>query len=409
MKKTSILLLCALTSFGAFAQKSLVEEVEHSIGGFNSDFKAACEKIVPALSNEETKGQAKTWYVAGKACFGLYDNSYSKLQLGQAVDTVLMANSIVKGYDYFMTGLPLDTIKSVNKKGKVKIKTKYSKDMVNTLVGHHNDFQLAGSMLYERQKYAEAAKCWEIYASLPYSGIADRDKFMAHDTIIGQIEFYQGVALWQSKDLKGAVNAFANARKHGNLSKDAFDYALFCYAELKDNDGVVALAKEALPIHGDKDSQYLNILINDNINKGNYDEAQKMIEQAIAKQPDSAELYNVMGIMYEQKKDDNKAMECFLKAVELDGENPDILANLGRVYYNQGVNKLGEANSITDSQKYQEESAKAKALFEQAMPYFEKAHQMKPDERDYMTALRGIYYNLNMGDKFDAIEAEMNK
>ena len=39
MKKTSILLLCALTSFGAFAQKSLVEEVEHSIGGFNSDYR----------------------------------------------------------------------------------------------------------------------------------------------------------------------------------------------------------------------------------------------------------------------------------------------------------------------------------------------------------------------------------
>ena len=42
------------------------------------------------------------------------------------------------------------------------------------------------------------------------------------------------------------------------------------------------------------------------------------------------------------------------------------------------------------------------------MPYFEKAHQMKPDERDYMVALRGIYYNLNMGDKFEAIEKEMN-
>ena len=156
--------------------------------------------------------------------------------------------------------------------------------MVNTMVGHHNDFQLAGSMLYERQKYAEAAKCWEIYASLPYSGIADRDKFMAHDTIIGQIEFYQGVALWQSKDLKGAVNAFANARKHGNLSKDAF-----------------APAQPAPPIPAAHDSQSPNHQINDNINKGNYDEAQKMIEQAIAKQPDSAELYNVMGIMYEQK------------------------------------------------------------------------------------------------------------
>ncbi len=30
-------------------------------------------------------------------------------------------------------------------------------------------------------------------------------------------------------------------------------------------------------------------------------------------------------------------------------------------------------------------------------------------DSEYMTALRGIYYNLNMGDKFDAIEAEMNK
>ena len=32
MKKKSILLLCALTTFGAFAQKSLVDDVEHQIG-----------------------------------------------------------------------------------------------------------------------------------------------------------------------------------------------------------------------------------------------------------------------------------------------------------------------------------------------------------------------------------------
>lgn len=404
MKKTSILLLCALTSFGAFAQKSLVEEVEHSIGGFNSDFKAACEKIVPALSNEETKGQAKTWYVAGKACFGLYDNSYSKLQLGQAVDTVLMANSIVKGYDYFMTGLPLDTVREVNKKGKVKIKTKYSKDMVNTLVGHHNDFQLAGSMLYERQKYAEAAKCWEIYASLPYSGIADRDKFMAHDTIIGQIEFYQGVALWQSKDLKGAVNAFANARKHGNLSKDAFDYALFCYAELKDNDGVVALAKEALPIHGDKDSQYLNILINDNINKGNYDEAQKMIEQAIAKQPDSAELYNVMGIMYEQKKDDNKAMECFLKAVELDANHAQGQFNVGRCIMKQAVAVQKKMETLKGADYAAARDNEYLPLLNKALPYMEKAYQLDAENDAAKNILRNIYYQLGDEEKLNALE-----
>lgn len=34
---------------------------------------------------------------------------------------------------------------------------------------------------------------------------------------------------------------------------------------------------------------------------------------------------------------------------------------------------------------------------------------MKPSESEYMVALRGIYYNLNMGPELEAIEAEMNK
>ena len=76
MKKKSILLLCALTTFGAFAQKSLVDDVEHQIGGFNVSvdaYKEAAGKIKPALENAETKDQAKTWFVAGKANIGIYD------------------------------------------------------------------------------------------------------------------------------------------------------------------------------------------------------------------------------------------------------------------------------------------------------------------------------------------------
>ena len=45
---------------------------------------------------------------------------------------------------------------------------------------------------------------------------------------------------------------------------------------------------------------------------------------------------------------------------------------------------------INDVEQYQEELGKAKEFFKQALPYFEKAHQMKPEEREYMTALRGI-------------------
>ena len=159
-----------------------------------------------------------------------------------------------------------------------------------------------------------------------------------------------------------------------------------------------------------EEKYYLLSLINNYIYSNRNEQAIEYLNTAISKEPNNAQLYDVMGRVYETGvKDAAKAEEYFKKALDLDPENADILSNLGRVYYNQAVNKQAEANSINDQQKYQEELSKAKALFEQAMPYFEKAHQINPEARDVMTALRGIYYNLNMGDKFEAIEAEMNK
>jgi tetratricopeptide (TPR) repeat protein len=117
-----------------------------------------------------------------------------------------------------------------------------------------------------------------------------------------------------------------------------------------------------------------------------------------------------MGRVYETGiKDNTNAEKYYKQALQIKPDYVESMGNLGRVYYNQGVNKQSDANNIQDQAKYQVELAKAKEFFKQALPLFEQAHQAKPDEREYMTALRGIYYNLNMGDKLKAIEAEMNK
>ena len=151
-------------------------------------------------------------------------------------------------------------------------------------------------------------------------------------------------------------------------------------------------------------------LINNYIYSNRNEKAIEYLNTAIAKDSNNPQLYDVMGRVYETGlRDYAKAEEYFKKALAINPDYIESLSNLGRVYYNQGVNKQGEANMINDAKQYQEELGKAKEFFKLALPYFEKAHQMKPEEREYMTALRGIYYNLNMGDKFDAIEAEMNK
>nr|WP_301847361.1 hypothetical protein [uncultured Parabacteroides sp.] len=136
----------------------------------------------------------------------------------------------------------------------------------------------------------------------------------------------------------------------------------------------------------------------------------ELLNIAIQKSPNDANLYNVMGRVYETGLKDNVNAEKYFKiALEKDPDLTDALSNIGRIYYNQGVNKLSEANMINDSKKYQEELGHAKELFKQALPYYKKAHEAEPEKMDNMIALRGIYYNLNMGPELEAIEAEMNK
>jgi tetratricopeptide (TPR) repeat protein len=115
-----------------------------------------------------------------------------------------------------------------------------------------------------------------------------------------------------------------------------------------------------------------------------------------------------MGRVYESVKDYDNAESYFNKALDITPDYVESLSNLGRIYYNQAINKQNEANMLNDNKLYQVEVAKAKDIFKKALPYFEKAHKAKPDDREYLTALRNIYYNLNMNDEFNAIEAQMN-
>ena len=306
---------------------------------------------------------------------------------------------------YFEKAYELD--QQPNEKG--KIKPKFTKDIKSILSANHVYYINGGAYYFDQKDYQKAYDFFQQYLEISDHPMFKDTPTAARDSNFMTVQFYAAVAATQLKDSQKAIAALERAKNTDYRQNDVYQYLCYEYEQAKDTVNLERTLKEGMEKFPDE-KYYMLSLINNYIYSNRNEQAIEYLNSAIQKEPNNAQLYDVMGRVYETGvKDYAKAEEYFKKAVELDGENPDILANLGRVYYNQGVNKLGEANSITDSQKYQEESAKAKALFEQAMPYFEKAHQMKPDERDYMTALRGIYYNLNMGDKFDAIEAEMNK
>ncbi len=410
MKKFLLFLACSsLLASGAVAQEKLVDEVNKDISGFSADYAGALNKIKPALTNAETKDSPKTWYVAGKTAFKWYDDLLGKRQIKATdVKAADMGNALLSGYDYFVTALPLDSIvekdktgaPKLDKNGKPKIKTKYSKDIVNVLVGHLHDFSQVGNDFYDAKDWKNAYKAWDIFASLPSAEFLGNQKPAVADTIVGQVRFFQGIAAWQGGDHKDAVKAFAMARKKGYLKKEAFDYALTCAANMKDEPEIVAISREAYPIFGNQDGQYVRIIINSLINNKSFDEANVFLDKAIADNPNNAEFCNLKGLLVENQKSMEEALPFFKKAVDLDPNFAKGQFDLGRYYYNKAFKIIQDNPDLTGKAL----ANKVNPLYEQALPYLEKAYSLDKDNLDAKNALRTIYYKLGNEAKLNAIE-----
>ncbi len=405
MKRILFTVALCLVASASFAQKKAVKEAQSIVKGTAPNFDEARTLIKGAMENPETKDMAETWYAAGFIEDQQFSNERTKQILGQQPNEQVMYSALGSTLPYFLKSYELDQLP--NEKGKVKPKfTKKIKDILST---NHVYYINGGAYYFDQKDYQKAYDFFQQYLQISDLPMFQGEKVAERDSNFMTVQFYAAVAATQLNNRPLAIAALERAKGTDFRANDVYQYLCYEYEQAKDSVNLEKTLKEGMEKFPEE-KYYLLSLINNYIYSNRNEQAIEYLNTAISKEPNNAQLYDVMGRVYETGvKDAAKAEEYFKKALDLDPENADILSNLGRVYYNQAVNKQAEANSINDQQKYQEELSKAKALFEQAMPYFEKAHQINPEARDVMTALRGIYYNLNMGDKFEAIEAEMNK
>lgn len=409
MKRVLLTVALCVAASASFAQKKVVNEAQSIAKGSNADFGEARTLIKGALENPETKDDAKTWYVAGFIEDQQFNAERAKQILGQQPNEPVMYEALYGILPYFQKAYELDQLP--NEKGKVK--PKYTKDIKSILSANHVYLFNGGAYYFDKQEYKKAYDFFNQYveiSELPmFAGTQTAEK---DSTLFMTVQFYAAAAASLAKDSRLAIAALERAKNTPYRQYDVYQYLCYEYGEARTAQDSVMLEKtfeEGMQVFPDS-AFFLNNLINTYIYSNRNEKALEMLNVAIQKNPNDANLYNVMGRVYETGlKDYANAEKNFQIALEKDPNLTDALSNIGRIYYNQGVNKLSEANMINDSKKYQEELSMAKDLFKKALPYYKKAHEAEPEKMDNMIALRGIYYNLNMGPELEAIEAEMNK
>ena len=120
-----------------------------------------------------------------------------------------------------------------------------------------------------------------------------------------------------------------------------------------------------------KSSALANI-IQDRVDNKDYDGAYKFIDEAIETDPSSSLLYDMKGFVVEQDKGTNDALPVYQKAVDLDPNNADANYNLGRMYYNL-ANDLILSNPEATTQQM---VPKLQPLYEKALPFLKKAAEL---------------------------------
>lgn len=396
--------LCFITT-AAFAQKNAVSGAERIIKDANPNFNEARGLIKGALENAETMNDAKTWYIAGQIEDAQFSAENTKQILGQQPNEPVMYAALENVLPYFSKAYELD--QKPNEKGKVK--PRYEKNIKSTLNANHIYYINGGAYYFDQRDYKKALDFFDQYVEISNMPMFKGEKTAERDSNFMMCQFYAAVAAMQIEDSRLAIEKLNEAKNSPYRQYDVYQYLCYEYEQAKDSVNLEKTLKEGMQVFPDS-SYYLLSLINLYIYSNRNNDAIDLLNTAITKEPNNSQLYYAMGSVYESGiKDPLKAEEQYAKALSIDPNNPAALSSIGRVYYNQGVNKLSEANLISDAKKYNEEKEVAKEFFRKALPHFEKAHQIKPEEREYMTALRGIYYNLDMSKEFDEMEAKMNQ
>ena len=397
----SMVLLMAV-SF-AFAQEKNVKEAKSIAGEVKPDFAKAEQLINEALTNPETKDNAATWDVAGYIQKRINEKEMENAYLRKPYDTLRVYNSVLNMYNYYVKCDELAQIP--NEKG--KIKNKYRSANSKTILAERPNLINGGIQYFNLNKNEDALKYFAAYVDAATLPMMEKENLLEKDTILPQVAYYATLAADRVGD-KDAVMKYAQyALKDKENGQFAMQLLTDAYKAKGDTAKWVEKLQEGIVKFPENQYFFANLV--DYYSSSNQnDKAMQFADDMLAKDPNNKLYLYVKAYLYHNMKDYEKAIEFYKKTLDIDPAYAEACSNLGLVYLLQAQEYADKAPADINDPNYATAQAEIKKFYEAAKPYYEKARELKPDQKDlWLQGLYRVYYNLNMGPEFEEIEKMM--
>jgi tetratricopeptide (TPR) repeat protein len=396
-----------LITFAAQAQEDglkLAKQAGKALASYNLDpnsnkakLAEAIQKIDQAMQSPEAKASASAWLTRGDIYNRRLDSDLGSRVLNpQAPFTG--DNDALEAFEAYKNAYENPEVKKYEKTDALKGIQAVQGSLINI-----------GGAKYEQKEYEKAYLSYE--ASLQAHNIitAGKGQSVLEDvSILNDQKYFTAVIAAMAKRCKDAVPYLEELIKLD--SSKAYEPLYNCKIELGDEAGadkILAEGRKKFP----EDSGLLFAEINSYLKKGKLDELTDRLKQAIKQEPNNIGLYVTLGNVYDNlyqamSKEKNtekanlyfgEAKKYYEQATAKDPKNVDAVYSLGALYYNQAAVRTQELNALPEDyssaglKKLKTLRDEILALFDQSLPYFQKAENLNPNDVNTLIALNEIY------------------
>lgn len=428
MKKIFSLAAVAACSMVSMAQNSVISKA--AFLQEQNKTAEALEVLKSSFDNPKTTKFAEIYNQAGKLVSTQFNPELMKAAQNEPLDTAKFISSLNEMVDYFTKSYVAEH--TPDAKGKMP-KVKFSPENTRVLLGCQDYFFYAGIFLNQNHDKAGAYEYFNKHLQFVNNpALADkRDSLIqAKAQNYAQASYYCSMLAYEMKKWDEVLRQTQELLHKKELLAEAKIpvrdlYLMRFEANLTGKKDTLAYVNDLKhAIDNIEDNQaFMESLVAVYNEKNDVKSAEETANEMVAKNPQSKSAWFIKGYVdMNLKHDYAAARNAFDKALELDPNYLEAMANKAYCYINEVVTKRQNggykyAGSNLDRVKgqkavdlYNKELKEIRGYFEKALPLMEKVRELAPERsRLWASALEQIYSNLNQKAKAEEMENIMRQ
>ena len=374
-------LVCGLT-MSAEAQKGKVAMAKSYFASGNMDM--AKRLIDEVMEANGTEGYAQGYFIFGQ----IYQSCL------ESNNGMVIPSDVTRILDAYLE------VEKLDEKGK------FGKKLGEQYKNLYIDLQNYGIEEFNVNNFTEAYKIFERTIEL-----SKNKHFIAKvgERLDTTMLYFAGLAAHQAEDYVNAEKYYKILIPYDFRAENVYEM-LSNVLKMQDKEAeAVKYMTEGIK-RFPNNSYMLVEMINYYLDSENPADAIPYLDEAIAMNPTSVPFIRSKANIYEKIKEYEKAVELYQKVLEIDPNDFYSTYELGVIELDKVNAEQAKVQDIQDFKEYEKAMKEVYKKYQAVVPYFEKAHQIDPDDRNTMITMKEIYYKLrNIDEKYEGMYNEINE